>query len=49
MLRMLRAHGVIHKIPKSRRYKLSPKGRQLTAALFAARTATIQQIIGQAA
>jgi hypothetical protein len=49
MLRMLRAHGVIHKIPRTHRYKLSPKGRQLTAALFAARTATIKQLIGEAA
>jgi len=49
MLRMLRAHGVIHKIPRSHRYKLSPKGRQLTAALFAARTATIKQLIREAA
>jgi len=49
LLRLLRAHGVIHKIPRSHRYKLSPKGRQLTATLFAARTATIKQLLAQAA
>jgi hypothetical protein len=49
MLRMLRAHGVIHKIPKSHRYRLSPKGHQLTAALFAARTATLKQLLERAA
>jgi hypothetical protein len=49
LLRMLRAHGVIHKIQRSHRYKLSPKGRTLTAALFAARSATIKQLIAQAA
>jgi len=28
---------------------VSPRGRQLTAALFAARTATLKQLIGEAA
>ncbi len=49
LLRMLRAHGVIRKIQRSHRYKLSPKGHRLTAALFAARNATIKQLIEQAA
>lgn len=49
LLRMLRAHGLIHKIQRSHRYKLSTKGRQLTAALFAARNATIKQLIERAA
>jgi len=49
MLRMLRAHGVIQKIPKTHRYTLSAKGHQLTAALFAARTATLKQLTGLAA
>ena len=48
-LRLLRAHGLIHKIPKTHRYRLSPKGRLLTAALFAARDATLKQLIGTAA
>jgi len=49
LLRMLRAHGVLHKIPKSHRYKLSPKGHQLTAALFAARNATLKHLLSEAA
>jgi hypothetical protein len=48
-LRLLRAHGVIQKISKSHRYKLSPQGHLLTAALFAAREATLSQLIGSAA
>jgi hypothetical protein len=48
-LRLLRAHGVVQKIAKTHRYKLSPKGSLLTAALFAAREATLTQLIGHAA
>jgi hypothetical protein len=48
-LRLLRAHGLIHKIPKTHRYRLTPKGHLLTAALFAARDATLKQLIGTAA
>jgi len=49
LLRLLRAHGIIHKIPKSRRYRLSPRGQLLTAALFAARSATLKQLTAKAA
>jgi hypothetical protein len=48
-LRLLRAHGVIQRIPKTHRYKLTPKGHLLTAALFAVREATLSQLIGHAA
>jgi hypothetical protein len=48
-LRLLRAHGVIQKISKTHRYKLTPRGHLLTAALFAAREATLTQLIGHAA
>ncbi len=48
-LRLLRAHGVIQKIPKTHRYKLTHKGQLLTAALFAVREATLEQLIGRAA
>ena len=48
-LRLLRAHGLIHKISKTHRYRLTPKGQLLTAALFAARDATLKQLIGTAA
>jgi len=48
-LRLLRAHGVIKKIPKTHRYRLTPKGHLLTAALFAARGANIKQLLAAAA
>ena len=48
-LRMLRAHGLIQKVQKSHLYRLTDKGRLLAAALFAARTANIKQLIGRAA
>lgn len=49
LLRILRAHGVIKKIPKSHRYRLTSKGNLLTAALFAARTASVKELIAKAA
>jgi len=48
-LRLLRAHGVIKKIPKTHRYQLTTRGRLLAAALFAARHATIHKLVGSAA
>jgi len=48
-LRLLRAHGLIHKIPKSHRYRLTEKGTLLTAALFAARHASVKQLLAKAA
>ena len=49
LLRILRAHGIIAKLPKSHRYRLTPKAHLLTAALFAARTATVKQLTRSAA
>ena len=43
-LRMLRAHGLIHKVPHTHRYMVSDKGRQVIAALHAAREADIQSL-----
>ncbi len=48
-LRLLRAHGLIRKVPKSHRYRLTAKGQLLTAALFAARQASVKQLLAQAA
>ena len=48
-LRLLRAHGVIKKIPKTHRYQLTKGGHLLTAALFAVRQATLQKLVGSAA
>ena len=39
-LRWLRAHGLIHKVPKTHRYQLSPQGRDVINALLAARQAS---------
>jgi hypothetical protein len=46
---LLRAHGVIKKIPQTHRYQLTTRGRLLAAALFAARDATIHKLVGSAA
>ncbi len=48
-LRLLRAHGLIHKVPKSHRYRLSHRGQLLSAALSAARGASIKQLLDKAA
>jgi hypothetical protein len=48
-LRLLRAHGVIQKVPKSHRYRLTANGHLLIAALFAARRADISQLLAKAA
>lgn len=49
LLRMLRAHGILRKVPKSHRYRLTNKGHLLTAALFAARKASIKKLLANAA
>jgi hypothetical protein len=43
-LRLLRAHGLIQKVPHTHRYLVSEKGRQLIAALHAARESDIQKL-----
>jgi hypothetical protein len=48
-LRLLRAHGVIKKIPKTHRYRVTKNGHLLTAALFAVRDATLEKLVGTAA
>jgi hypothetical protein len=48
-IRLLRAHGLVRKVPRSHCYILTPKGHQLAAALFAARHATTKQILRNAA
>lgn len=46
-LRMLRAHGIIKKINCTYRYQLIKRGRQLTAALQAARSSNLIQALQQ--
>lgn len=43
-LRLLRAHGVIQKVAKSQRYLVTEYGRQVIAALAAARSANVKQL-----
>lgn len=45
LLRLLRAHGIIRKVPKTHRYQLTERGRLLTAALRATRDASLQQLL----
>ncbi len=47
-LRMLRAHGLIQKVPHTHRYTVTEKGRQVIAALHAAREADIQTLTNAA-
>lgn len=48
-IRILRAHGLIKKVPKSHRYRITPKGHLLTAAISATRNATVKQLLRDAA
>ena len=48
-LRLLRAHGLIRKIPKTFRYRLTARGDLLTAAIFATRAANVKQLLAKAA
>lgn len=43
-LRLLRAHGLVRKVPRSHRYQLSDKGRQAVTALLAAREADTAEL-----
>jgi hypothetical protein len=49
LIRMLRAHGLVHKIPKTHRYTVSPRGRQAITALLTARQANTQTLLQLAA
>jgi hypothetical protein len=44
LFRILRAHGLIRKIPKTFRYQLTKRGQELCTALLTANSLTIQQI-----
>ena len=44
LLRLLRDHGVIRRLPKSRRYQLTANGRQLTTALLAALASSTEEL-----
>jgi hypothetical protein len=48
-LRMLRAHGLIQKVPKTHLYRLTEKGQLLAAALLAARATSLKKLVSSAA
>lgn len=49
LIRLLRAHGIVHKVAKTHRYTVSSSGRETIAALLAARNANTQQLTKLAA
>lgn len=49
LLRLLRAHGLLHKVPKSHRYRVSDKGRIVITAVLAARNASTEKLVALAA
>jgi hypothetical protein len=48
-IRLLRDHGVVRKLPKRRRYRLTTSGRQLVTALQAALAASTEELTAIAA
>jgi hypothetical protein len=48
-IRLLRAHGLVHKRPKSHRYTVSPKGQRIVSALLAAYQASAESLVKLAA
>jgi hypothetical protein len=48
-LRLLRAHGLLAKIPRTHRYRITPKGRLCATALLAAAAASTPQLTRLAA
>jgi len=48
-IRLLRDHGILHKIPSRRRYRVSPDGRRLVNVLTAALSASTKELAKQAA
>lgn len=49
LLRLLRAHGVLQKVPKSHRYRVTAAGRVVITAVLAARNAATEQLVALAA
>ena len=48
-LRLLRAHGLIQKVPKTHLYRLTQRGQLLAAAVLAARASSLKKLVGSAA
>ena len=45
LLALLRAHGLIQKIPKTHRYQVTARGRESIAAILAARAAGVEKLV----
>jgi hypothetical protein len=43
-IRMLRAHGIIHKIPRTHRYKVAPEARTMIVAILTSAQTSLKQI-----
>jgi len=43
-IRLLRAHGIIHKVARGNRYHVTDSGRQVITAVLTARKATVRQL-----
>lgn len=48
-LKILRAHGIIAKLTNTRRYRITPKGRQVATAALVSKSVTINQLTKAAA
>jgi hypothetical protein len=48
-LRLLRAHGILRKVPKTHRYQVTENGRKVLTALHAARHASTKKLVDMAA
>jgi DNA-binding PadR family transcriptional regulator len=48
LLGLLRAHGLIQKIPRTHRYQVTARGREQIAAILAARAAAVEKLVGAA-
>lgn len=48
-LRLLRGHGLLKKVPHTHRYQVTERGRLIVTALNAARAASTQNLVAQAA
>jgi hypothetical protein len=49
LLRLLRAHGLLHKVPHTHRYQVSPEGQNAIRILLAARNANAELLTSNAA
>ena len=48
-LRLLRAHGIIRKLPRTHRYRMTRKGRQIITAIIQAQETTLAKLTREAA